>query len=81
MIVLPGADVNQQTASGKTALMYSVQEKNLDVVQALLDAGAEVSLKDVKGGTALEICLLSAGRKGNSEIVRALLKGMLSNVL
>jgi ankyrin repeat protein len=61
--------------------MYAVLEKNLTIVRALLDAGAEVSLKDVKGGTALEICLLSAGIKGNSEVVRALLKGMLSNVL
>ena len=55
--------------------MYAVQEKNLPIVITLLNAGADVTLKDVKGGSAIEICLLSAGRTSNAKIVKALLEG------
>lgn len=45
------------------------------IVKALLAAGADVTLKDLKGGAAIEICLLSAGRKSNVQIIKALLEG------
>lgn len=47
----------------------------MTIAKALLTAGADVTLKDLKGGTAIEICLLSAGRKSNAQIVKALLEG------
>lgn len=50
--------------------MYAVQEKNMAIVKALLAAGADVTLKDLKGGAAIEICLLSAGRKSNVQIIK-----------
>ena len=40
-----GANVNEQTKSGKTALHYAAQSKNVLVVQALIQAGADVNAK------------------------------------
>ena len=38
-----GADVNEHTSGGKTALHYAAQSKNIAVVRALIQAGADVN--------------------------------------
>ena len=63
--------VNAQDAGGNTVLMYAGyrEQDNVDVVQALLDKGADVNLKARDGATALSW----ASKKGNTATV-ALLK-------
>jgi hypothetical protein len=54
-----GADVNGQLGSGVTVLMYACGEHdNLRAIQALLDAGANPSLLDNSGGSALSDAVL-----------------------
>jgi ankyrin repeat protein len=40
-----GVDVNERTSNGETALHYAAQSKNVLVVQALIQAGADVNVK------------------------------------
>lgn len=63
--------VNARDAGGNTVLMYAGyrEQDNVDVVQALLDKGADVNLKARDGATALSW----ASKKGNTATV-ALLK-------
>ena len=46
-----GADVNAQDENGWTALHYAVRDDHLDVVDLLLAAGADRSIKNDKGLT------------------------------
>lgn len=51
-----GASVNaQERMSGRTALMISVERNDFDVVQTLLVAGADVSVKNKYGKDAIQI--------------------------
>ena len=63
--------INIQDAGGNTVLMYAGyrEHDNVDVIQALLDKGADVNIKAKDGATALSW----ASRKGNTATV-ALLK-------
>jgi ankyrin repeat protein len=63
--------VNAQDAGGNTVLMYAGYNEydNVDVIQALLDQGADVNIKAKDGATALSW----ASKKGNTATV-ALLK-------
>ncbi len=55
---------------GQTALMWAAAEGHADVVQALIDAGADVRIRLASGFTPL----LFAVREGRSDVVRVLLK-------
>src|SRR6184192_2024275 len=55
---------------GQTALMWAAAEGHADVVQALIDAGADVRLRLASGFTPL----LFAVREGRLGVVRVLLK-------
>jgi RNA polymerase sigma factor (sigma-70 family) len=50
-----GADVNARDNDERTALMFAAEGGRLDVAKALLAEGANVRLKDKKGGTALDL--------------------------
>ena len=64
-----GADVNQQNSfTGKTALMYAVQTQFTKGVQLLLEKRANVSLRNKNGTNALKI----ADAQGYTEIVQML---------
>ena len=65
MLLKAGAEVNAQTNSGNTALMYA-SYGDIDLVRALLDAGADISIANDDGETPLIVA-------GNDKI-RALLK-------
>lgn len=63
-------DVNIRASQhGQTALMLAVSHGRYDLVKLLIDAGAEVNIKDVDGSTAL----MCASEHGHLEIVKLLL--------
>lgn len=54
-LVKNGADLNIKNCQSYTPLMLAVIKNNIDMVRALLDAGADTSITDNKGRTAKEI--------------------------
>ncbi|XP_073696675.1 KN motif and ankyrin repeat domain-containing protein 1b isoform X1 [Garra rufa] len=63
-------DVNAKASqAGQTALMLAVSHGRIDMVRALLAAGAEVNIQDDEGSTAL----MCAGEHGHADIVKLLL--------
>ncbi|CAL8406213.1 unnamed protein product [Arctogadus glacialis] len=63
-------DVNAKASqAGQTALMLAVSHGRLDMVRALLEHGADLSLQDEEGSTAL----MCASEHGHAHIVRLLL--------
>ena len=55
---------------GVTALMFAVEYNHLDIVRALIEAGANLDLKNNKGETALDIAI----KEDNKEIIDILTK-------
>ena len=65
------ADVNSRNKKGKAALMYAVEDnKNLEKVLLLIEAGAKINTKDNDGNTALSLAI----EAGNSEIIKLLIE-------
>ncbi len=56
---------------GRTALIHAAMAGHANVIEVLIDGGADVSLMDNSGNTAL----LVASEKGYSEVVELLIKG------
>ncbi|XP_028259388.1 KN motif and ankyrin repeat domain-containing protein 3 isoform X2 [Parambassis ranga] len=56
--------------AGQTALMLAVSHGRLEMVQALLECGADVNVQDDEGSTAL----MCASEHGRAEIVKLLLE-------
>ena len=79
-----GAKVDDQDEYGSTPLHYACFKKNIDVIKALLDAGADINKKAMKPFVRLagistnkytgthEIPLHNACAKGNLEVVKYL---------
>lgn len=67
-LIAKGANANAQYKSGNTALIYSADSGNEEMVKLLLKAGAEVDTQH-NGSTAL----IAAAKKGHKEIVKMLL--------
>ena len=64
------ADVNMRASQhGQTAIMLAVSHGRLDMVQLLLEAGADVNIRDEDGSTAL----MCAAEHGHVEIVKLLM--------
>ena len=71
-------DVNiRATQHGQTALMLAVSHGRLDMVQLLVEAGADVNIRDEDGSTAL----MCAAEHGHMEIVKYLLQHPDTDVL
>ncbi len=68
MLLAKGADVNQKSCRGWTALMTAVWMGNSENVKALIAAGADLNAQMDDGATALSFAM----KKGHSEIVRLL---------
>ncbi|TRY59539.1 hypothetical protein DNTS_012232 [Danionella cerebrum] len=63
-------DVNAKASqAGQTALMLAVSHGRVEMVHALLAAGAEVNIQDDEGSTAL----MCAGEHGHADIIKLLL--------
>jgi uncharacterized protein len=56
-LITAHADVNQQDADGRTALMYAVICCSMTLSKKLLLAGASKELKDKDGNTALDLAV------------------------
>ena len=56
-----GADVNQQNASGVSALYVAVQTRNRRMARLLLEAGADPDLQDASGWCALHKATMMEG--------------------
>lgn len=73
MLISAGADVNQVTSHGKSALIFAVEKKTHESVMLLLKAKCRVDGTDMHGSTALHrassyqsVCLLlAAGASAN----------------
>ena len=63
-------DVNAKDDYGRTPLHWAAYEKNLEIIQLLIEKGADVNAIDNDGNTPLQ----SAVNSGNLEIAKLLLK-------
>ena len=71
-----GADVNRKNDAGQTPLMLSCIGvfKTMEEVQiALLEAGADINLRDVDGNTALHYAAYKDSRKDALNMIRLML--------
>ncbi len=54
LLLTQGARVNETDQYGNTALIYASQAGNLDIVKELVAAGADASIRNKSGATALD---------------------------
>jgi Zn-dependent protease with chaperone function len=66
-----GVELDTQDYDGWTALHWAVQDSNVDVTQAILEAGANANIEDDYYG---QVPLMLATSNGNTEIVTLLLQ-------
>ena len=64
-----GADPNESSSHGVTALMLTAAAGHVDVARVLAEHGARIENQDEKGHTALVYAI----RAGQSDVVKALL--------
>lgn len=69
-LIQSGADLNLRDYQGDTALIWAVRWKNLEAARLLLSAGADPSIKNDAGQTALQI----ADESGYTDFVKVLQK-------
>jgi hypothetical protein len=53
-----GAEVNAVDVHGRTALHYACLHRNIEAIEALVEAGGSWDNKDINGQTALDFCCL-----------------------
>ena len=70
LVGLPQVDVSHKDKEGYTSLLAAVEKPGADVVEVLIDAGADVEVKHNDGRSSL----LVASRCGNLRVVEVLLK-------
>lgn len=76
MLLLAGASVNAQADNGRTPLHVAVERGSVSAAEALLRAGADASIRDSQGRSAVE--LLPPDSKSDlaeDASIRALLAG------
>ncbi len=70
LLLARGADVNEKTNSGTTALHFAVSKSNLDIARKLIAHGASTRIKDKRSQLALH----RAAAVGNVPIIKLLLE-------
>ena len=65
-----GAAINYQNRYGNTALHIAAKKGNFEVVKALVEKGANTTIKNNDGKTALDLAIESNNR--NEEIINYL---------
>jgi ankyrin repeat protein len=53
LLIQHGANLNQQDAEGRTALMHTLRYSDMDVIETLIKAGADLDIQDNESNTAL----------------------------
>lgn len=71
LLIERGADVNEKPEDGWSALMWASNSGDLDTVEALLEKGAAVNLRENRDGRT---ALMWASDGGHVEVVKRLLK-------
>lgn len=56
-MIKKGADVNAKTKNGDTPLILATREDNLEIVQHLIEADAELFLKNNRGKIAFDYAI------------------------
>lgn len=74
LVVSSGADVNARTHTGRTPLQVAFSAGRLMVARALLDAGADPTLADYSGCTALHVAAKCFN--SNEDVTQALVKAL-----
>jgi hypothetical protein len=75
MLTEKGADINDRSKAGRTPLMYAVVNENHGTALALLAAGADRSVQDNDGNTALHLFCLRVRDSSMLEILEKLAEG------
>lgn len=68
-LISDGADVNERSVDGTTALHWAVYKKDLELVEMLLDEGADPDARNDYGATAMTV----ASEHGDYAIMKALI--------
>ena len=71
LVGLPEVDLNHQSIKNRTALRAAVKEKHADVVQVLIDAGADTETEDYKGCSPLLLAIISGELTTMKMLVKA----------
>jgi ankyrin repeat protein len=80
-LVEKGADINGRSKAGRTLLMYAVANDNRGAALSLLAAGADRSVKDNDGNTALHLFCLRVRDSSMLGVLEKLVEGADPNVL
>ena len=65
-----GADVNAQDKNNNTALVKAVLDGETEIINALIDAGADSGIKDAKGKTVFDYVVTDEDRKNLESAIR-----------
>lgn len=70
-LVTNGVNINERVvkSNGKTLLIATCEEGNIELAKILIDRGADINARDADGGTAL----IEACKKGNIELAKILI--------
>lgn len=63
LLIQRGANLNQQDAEGRTALMAALGHSNMDVIETLIEAGVDLDIQDNEGNTVLMMVELDKSTK------------------
>ncbi len=66
-----GANIDQQDAEGRTALMRTLDHSDMDVMETLIKAGADLNIQDYGGSTALMLAAYRELSKPASRLKQA----------
>lgn len=80
LCMLFGAYIDSVDLNGRTALMYAIEGGHRDVVQDLLDAGADLCTEDNDGYNVVDFALRSGDRPIKLMLLRAILKRLVTVV-
>ena len=58
LLITHGANIKETTNTGKTLIMYAVQNSNYHMVQRLCEKGADINARDNNGNTALMYAIM-----------------------
>ena len=69
-LILPFSDINAVTSAGATSIHYASSKGRLELLVALIAAGADLSLRDSSGSTPLHRSILNGKVQVTNEILK-----------